>query len=70
MHPATTAAAVTCVGTIRKSRAPFAVDVTDAEEPVLEDDDDVFGVATAVAGLYVTPLASAATWKTEPFPYS
>lgn len=28
------------------------------------------GVATGVVGLYVTPLASAATWNTEPFPYS
>ena len=34
------------------------------------ESEPVFGVATAVAGLYVTPLASAATWKTEPLPYS
>ena len=31
---------------------------------------DVTGVATGVAGEYVTPFMSAATWKTEPPPYS
>lgn len=30
----------------------------------------VTGVATGVVGLYVTPFIDAATWKTEPPPYS
>ena len=45
---------------------PFDAEVEEA----VEVDDPVFGVATAVVGSYVTPLASAATWKTEPLPYS
>ena len=45
---------------------PFDAEV----EEEVEVDDPVFGVATAVVGSYVTPLASAATWKTEPLPYS
>jgi len=40
----------------------------------LPDDDPEsvgeMGVAMGVVGAYVTPLAVAATWKTEPPPYS
>lgn len=50
---------------MRRSTTPFGVLVTlDPEEP------EPPAFATGVDGLYVTPLAVAATWKTEPFPYS
>lgn len=53
---------------MRRSTPPFGVLVT------LDLDDEIEpeppGVATGVAGLYVTPFAVAATWNTEPFPYS
>ena len=54
---------------MRRSRLPFGVLVTLAEEDELEPEEPL-GVAIGVVGLYVTPLASAATWKTDPFPYS
>lgn len=67
MPPTTVTEAATCAGRMRKPETPpFDAEV----EEEVEVDDPVFGVATAVVGSYVTPLASAATWKTEPLPYS
>lgn len=48
--------------------AAFGVDVM--EDPDVAVDVPVMGVAMGVVGLYVTPFAVAATWKTEPPPYS
>lgn len=66
MPPATVNIAIHCAPETRMA-APALLDV-----PVEEAVEDVSesGVAMAVVGLYVTPFASAATWKTEPPPYS
>lgn len=43
---------------------PRGVDVVPPEEPL------AIGVAIAAVGEYVTPLTVAATWNTDPPPYS
>lgn len=48
--------------------APFEVEFDEGDDCVVELPS--LGVATGVEGSYDTPFAVAATWKTEPPPYS